>query len=55
MIRVITIEREFGAGGTAIAEKLAERLGWKLWDQALTTETEEWQRQILAISRILEA
>jgi hypothetical protein len=25
MIRVITIEREFGAGGTAIAEKLAER------------------------------
>jgi cytidylate kinase len=38
MIRVITIEREFGAGGTAIAEKLAERLGWKLWDQALTTE-----------------
>src|SRR5579871_320123 len=38
MIREITIEREFGAGGTAIAEKLAERLGWKLWDQALTTE-----------------
>lgn len=38
MIRVITVEREFGAGGTAIAQKLAERLGWKLWDQALTTE-----------------
>ena len=38
MIRVITVEREFGAGGTAIAEKLAERLGWKLWDQALTAE-----------------
>jgi cytidylate kinase len=38
MIRIITVEREFGAGGTAIAQKLAERLEWKLWDQALTTE-----------------
>jgi cytidylate kinase len=38
MIRIITIEREFGAGGTAIAQKLAERLGWKLWDEALTAE-----------------
>lgn len=38
MIRIITIEREFGAGGTVIAEKLAKRLGWKLWDQSLTTE-----------------
>jgi cytidylate kinase len=38
MIRVITIEREYGAGGAAIAEKLAARLGWKLWDQQLTAE-----------------
>jgi len=38
VIRIITVEREFGAGGTPIAEKLAERLGWKLWDQALTAE-----------------
>lgn len=38
MIRTITIEREYGAGGGAIAKKLAERLGWKLWDQALTCE-----------------
>jgi hypothetical protein len=38
MIRIITIEREYGAGGAAIAEKLAARLGWKLWDQALTEE-----------------
>jgi cytidylate kinase len=38
MIRVITIEREFGSGGAAIAEKVAARLGWKLWDQALTSE-----------------
>lgn len=38
MIRIITIEREFGAGGSLIAEKLAQRLNWKLWDQALTAE-----------------
>ena len=38
MIRVITIEREYGAGGGVIAEKLAARLGWKLWDQLLTQE-----------------
>ncbi len=38
MIRTITVEREYGAGGGAIARKLAERLGWKLWDQALTCE-----------------
>jgi cytidylate kinase len=38
MIRTITIEREYGAGGGAIAKKLAHRLGWKLWDQALTCE-----------------
>lgn len=38
MIRTVTVEREFGAGGTAIAQKLAERLGWTLWDQDLTAE-----------------
>jgi cytidylate kinase len=38
VIRTITIEREYGAGGGAIAQKLADRLGWKLWDQALTCE-----------------
>lgn len=38
MIRIITVEREYGSGGAAIAQRLAERLGWKLWDQALTGE-----------------
>jgi CMP/dCMP kinase len=38
LIRTITIEREYGAGGGAIAKKLAQRLGWKLWDQELTCE-----------------
>jgi cytidylate kinase len=38
MIKVITLEREYGSGGADIARRLAERLGWKLWDQALTDE-----------------
>ena len=37
-IRIITIDREYGSGGGAIAEKLSSRLGWKLWDQVLTDE-----------------
>jgi cytidylate kinase len=37
-IRTITVEREYGSGGAAIAERLANRLGWKLWDRDLTAE-----------------
>jgi len=36
MIRILTIEREYGSGAAEIARKLADRLGWKLWDQLLT-------------------
>jgi cytidylate kinase len=36
--RVITVEREYGCGGGEIACELAERLGWKVWDHALTEE-----------------
>ncbi|HVN21459.1 MAG TPA: cytidylate kinase-like family protein [Dongiaceae bacterium] len=35
-VRIITVEREYGSGGGEIAKALADRLGWKLWDQALT-------------------
>jgi cytidylate kinase len=38
MIKIITIEREYGCGGGEIAQLLAQRLGWKLWDQWLTEE-----------------
>src|SRR5260370_39864434 len=38
MFRLITIEREYGCGGGAIAAKLAQQLGWKLWDHLLTNE-----------------
>ena len=38
MIQAITIEREFGCGGSEIAAKVAGLLGWKLWDHELTKE-----------------
>lgn len=36
--RIITVDREYGAGGGDIAAALASRLGWKLWDHLLTEE-----------------
>src|ERR1700729_1608421 len=38
MIKIVTIEREYGSGGGEIAQLLAQQLGWKLWDQLLTEE-----------------
>jgi len=38
MIKIVTIEREYGSGGGEIAQRLATQLGWKLWDQLLTEE-----------------
>jgi cytidylate kinase len=38
VIKVISVEREYGCGAAHIAQTLADRLGWKLWDQEITTE-----------------
>jgi cytidylate kinase len=38
MIKVLTVEREYGSGAAEIAQKVADRLGWKLWNQLLTDE-----------------
>ena len=38
MIKIITVEREYGSGGGEVAQLLSERLGWKLWDHLLTEE-----------------
>ena len=38
MIKIVTIEREYGCGGGEIAQLLAKQLGWKLWDHLLTEE-----------------
>ena len=37
-VNAITIEREFGCGGSEIASLVAGRLGWSLWDERLTLE-----------------
>jgi cytidylate kinase len=36
--RIITIEREYGAGGSLVAAELARRKGWQLLDQQLTCD-----------------
>src|SRR6185312_7392803 len=38
MIKVITIEREYGCGAANISSTIADRLGWKLWDREITAE-----------------
>jgi len=38
MIKIVTVEREYGSGGGEIAQRLAQFLGWKLWDHLLTEE-----------------
>ena len=38
MIKIVTVEREYGCGGGEIAQRLAASLGWKLWDHLLTEE-----------------
>ena len=38
VFRIITVEREYGAGGSIVAAELARRKGWQLLDQQLTCE-----------------
>jgi cytidylate kinase len=38
MVRIVTIEREYGSGGGDIALRVSKRLGWTLYDQLLTNE-----------------
>jgi cytidylate kinase len=54
VIRTITVEREYGAGGGAIAKKLADRLGWRLWDQELTCEIARMARVDQAVVERLD-
>lgn len=35
---ILILDREFGAGGSTIAERLARRLNWRLFDDELTRE-----------------
>jgi len=38
MFRIITVEREYGSGGSLVAAELARGKGWELLDQQLTCE-----------------
>ncbi len=38
MKRILIIEREYGCGAGLVAERAAERLGWRLLDRQLTAE-----------------
>ena len=38
MVRIITVEREYGSAGAEFAHQLANRLGWRLIDQCLVDE-----------------
>jgi len=45
MREILLLDREFGAGASTIGERLAQRLGWRLFDEDLT-------REIAALARI---
>jgi len=45
MREILLLDREFGAGGSTIGERLARRLNWRLFDEDLT-------REIAAMARI---
>lgn len=38
MFRIVTIEREYGAGGSLVAAEVARHKGWQLLDQQLTCD-----------------
>jgi len=54
MITIITVEREYGSGGSEIAQLLSERLGWKLWDHLLTEEIARLARCPKAVVEVRE-
>lgn len=50
MFRVVTVAREYGSGGGLIAQRLANRLGWKLLDRCLIEKIAEAARVELAVA-----
>jgi cytidylate kinase len=45
-MNVITVSREYGAGGGEVARRLAERLGWELLDRELLTQAAAVERMV---------
>jgi cytidylate kinase len=51
MKQIIIIDREFGSGGSPIAEILARRLNWKLFDDELSREIARLARMPLELCK----
>jgi len=49
--RVITVSREFGAGGARVSLRIAAELGYQLWDQELTTHLARKAKVDVALMR----
>ena len=32
---IVTVSRQYGSGGSEVAERVAEALGWRLYDNAV--------------------
>jgi cytidylate kinase len=50
LIKIIAIEREFGCGGGVIGERLAQQMGWKLFDRQLTAEIARLAKVEMAVA-----
>ena len=35
---IVTVSRQYGSGGSEVAERVAASLGWKLYDNAVVEE-----------------
>ncbi|MFL5608762.1 MAG: AAA family ATPase, partial [Gemmatimonadaceae bacterium] len=35
---IVTVSRQYGSGGSEVAERVARALGWKLYDNAVVEE-----------------
>ncbi len=51
MYRIITVSREYGSGGAAIAAAIARRLAWQLFDKAFVSEAARTAKVEPALAR----
>jgi cytidylate kinase len=54
MFRIVTIAREYGSGGASIAQRLADRLGWKLLDRCLVEKIAQAARVEPGVAEVLD-
>jgi len=54
MFRVVTIAREYGSGGAAIARRVAQNLGWRLLDNDLVAAVARWANVDIRTARLYD-